>query len=145
MKLTVEVNDRTTPPTPEEIKGLEIIRKALLQKEKKPKRRYIDPRAFKMCVPARRVPPSEAPCGTVACIGGHLGLLFGLDYPQATLYVALRGKAVFYDLFWSHTNPKITREQAAQAIKNALDGRTDDRLGSAKWDEVIPNYYSLGW
>lgn len=81
----------------------------------------------------------EDSCGTVACIGGWVGLVMGLSELQASEYVSDVGEGARARLYYPHwrggfteqSRYKITTEEAAQALRNYLT------TGEPRWNDAV--------
>lgn len=104
-------------------------------------RPYINPLAFNMNNQCEQSP--YAPCGTVACIGGHMGLYLGLDQKAAARFVEghrYHQSSPFRELFYGHlkaswslqfSSHEVSRKMAADAIDNFLT------TGNPQWGDII--------
>jgi hypothetical protein len=90
---------------------------------------------FNMGEPGERIE-----CGTVACIGGWMGIFMGMTIPQASDFVESKEdrpnkfRTLFYPDHEDRINvayPDITTKQAAAAIENFL------RTGKPNWNRVL--------
>ena len=74
-----------------------------------------------------------ADCGTIACIGGWIAVLMGRRGGDINEYVNGTGadNLPLYGLFWGKTDPEVTAEQAARALRSYLT------TGDARWDLAI--------